>query len=66
MLKYFYSLAQIFVVSTKGRDPWVLEFMVSHVTDSNQWESWILLDFFFRGLSEPRNQQRLHNVDPYD
>ena len=28
---YFYSLAPIFVVSTKYIDPWVLEFMVSTI-----------------------------------
>jgi len=52
-------LAPIFVVSTKGSDPWVLEFMVSHITNNNQWESCISLGFYFHGLSEPRNQQKL-------
>jgi len=35
--KYFYSLASIFVVSTKYIDPWLLEFVVSNITDNNQW-----------------------------
>jgi hypothetical protein len=56
---YFYSLAPIFVVSTKYIDPWDLEFMVSTITGNNQWENCILLDFYFRGLSGPQNQRKL-------
>jgi hypothetical protein len=43
--KYFYSLAPIFVVSTKCIDPWVLEFMVLNITGNNPWE-WTI--FFSR------------------
>jgi len=45
--KYFYSLAHIFVVSTKCIDPWVLEFVVSNITGNNQWEYCISLDLIF-------------------
>jgi hypothetical protein len=61
--KCFYSLAPIFVVSTKCIDPWVLEFMVSNTTGNNQWENCISFDFNFRGLSGPRNPQKL---EPHD
>jgi len=61
--KYFYSLAPIFMVSTKCIDPWVLEFMVSNTTCTNQWESCISLDFYFRCLSEPRNPWKLESHD---
>ena len=54
LLKYFYLLAPIFVVSAKGIDPWVLEFMVSNTT-GNKWGNCISLDFNFRALSEPQN-----------
>ena len=61
--KCFYSLVPIFVVSTKCIDPWVLEFVVSNITGNNQWENCILFDFNFRGLSGPRNPQKL---EPHD
>jgi hypothetical protein len=57
--KYFYSLAPIFVVSTKCIDPWVLSFVVSNITDNNEWGNCIPLDFYFRGLNGPRNQQKI-------
>jgi len=60
---YFYSLAPTFVVSTKFIDPWVLEFVVSNITGNNQWENYISLDFYFRGLSGPRNQRKLETHD---
>ena len=44
-------------------DPWVLEFVVSNITDKNQWENCNSLDFNFRSLSEPRNQRKL---EPHD
>ena len=39
----------IYVVSTKCIDPWFFEFVVSNITDNNQWENYISLDFYFRG-----------------
>ena len=53
----------MFMVSTKINDPWVLEFMVLNITGNSQWENCISLDFYFHGLSEPRNPQKLepHN-----
>jgi len=57
--KYLYSLTQIFVVSTKHIDPWVLGFMVSNTTGNSQWENCILLDFNFCSLSKPRNPRKL-------
>jgi hypothetical protein len=59
MWKYFYSLAPIFVVSTKYIDPWVLEFVVSNITGNNQRENYISLNFNFCDLSEPRNPRKL-------
>jgi hypothetical protein len=52
-----------FVVSAKCIDPWILEFMVLNITGNNLWENCILLDFYFRGLNVPRNQQKMepHN-----
>jgi hypothetical protein len=35
----------IFVVSTKCIDPWVLEFVVSNITDNNQWENCISTEY---------------------
>ena len=40
--KYLYSLAQIFMVSTKWSDPLVLEFVVSNTASNSQWENGIL------------------------
>ena len=57
--KYFYSLASIFVVSTKCIDPWVLELLISNTRGNNKWEKCISLDFNFRGLSETRKSQKL-------
>jgi len=37
--------------------------VVLNSTDNNQWENCILLDFNFRGLSEPKNPRKL---DPHD
>jgi len=51
------------VVSTKCIDPWVLEFVASHITGNNQWEISISLDFVFGDLSWPRNQWKL---EPHD
>ena len=51
------------MISTKCIDPWVLEFMVSNMTGNNLWENCISLEFYFRGLSGPRNQQKL---EPHD
>ena len=55
------------MVSTKGIDPWVLEFMVSNITGNNQWENYVLCDFNFRGLqknvNEPRNPRKLEPQD---
>jgi hypothetical protein len=51
-------LAPIFVVSTKGIDPWVLEIVIANITGNNQWEKCISLDFYFRGLSGPRKQRK--------
>ena len=62
-VKVLFSLAPIIVVSTKCIDPWVLEFMVSNTTGNNQWDNCILLDFYFHGLSEPRNPRKL---EPHD
>jgi hypothetical protein len=53
LCKDFYSLAPIFMVSTKCSDPRVLEFVVSNITCNNQWENCISLDFYFLGLSGP-------------
>jgi len=61
--KYFYSLAPIFVVFTKCIDPWVLEFIVSNTTGNNKWGNCISLDFYFRGISGPRNQWKLEPQD---
>jgi hypothetical protein len=36
----------------------ILEFVVSNITGNTQWENCILLDFSFRGLSEPLNPRR--------
>ena len=57
------SLAPILVVSTKCSDPLVFEFMVSNTTGNNQWENCISMDFYFCGVSEPQNPQKLvsHN-----
>jgi hypothetical protein len=33
--------------------------MFSNITDKNRWENCISLDFDFRGLSGPQNQQKL-------
>jgi hypothetical protein len=52
-------LVPIFVVSTKCIDPWVLEFMISHITGNNQCGNYISLDFNLRGLSEPWNPRKL-------
>jgi cellulose synthase/poly-beta-1,6-N-acetylglucosamine synthase-like glycosyltransferase len=52
-----------FVVSTKYLDPWVLEFMVSKIIGNNQWKNCILLDSYFHGLSELRNQNPTMNND---
>ena len=49
----------MFMVSTKCIDPWFLEFVVSNITGNSQWENCITLDFYFRGLSEPRNQRKI-------
>ena len=57
----FYSLAPIFVVSTKCIDLWVLEFVVLNITDNNQWENSMSLDFNSRGLSVPRNPPKIRN-----
>ena len=46
-----------FVVSLKCMDPWILEFVVSNITGNSQSENCISLDFYFRGLSRPRNRQ---------
>jgi hypothetical protein len=43
----FYSLAQIFVDSTKCIDPWVIKFVVSNITGNNQWEDCIRWIFIF-------------------
>ena len=40
-------------------DPWILEFAVSNTTGKNQLGNCISLYFYFRGLSEPRNPQKL-------
>jgi hypothetical protein len=56
-------LAPIFVVSTNCIDPWVLEFVLSNITGNNQWENCISLDFYFHGLSGPRNQRKLEHHD---
>jgi FixJ family two-component response regulator len=53
------SLTPIFVFSTKGSDPRVLEFVVLNVTDNYQWKNCIFLDICFRGLSGPHNQRKL-------
>jgi hypothetical protein len=45
-------LTPIVAVAITCIDPWVLEFMVSHTTGSNQWENGISNDFNVRGLSE--------------
>ena len=45
--KYFYSLAPIFVVSTKCIDPWVLEFVVSNITGDHQMGKLYFVGFFF-------------------
>ena len=61
---YFYSLAPIFVLSTKCIDSWVLEYVVSNTTsNNNQWENCISLDFYFRGLNGPRNPRKLEPND---
>jgi hypothetical protein len=39
----------MFAVAITCIDPWVLEFMVSHTTGSNQWENDISYDFNVRG-----------------
>ena len=44
---YFYSLAPIFVVSTKCIDPWVLEIVVSNTTENNQWQTLYFVGFLF-------------------
>ena len=38
--------------------------MISNITGDNQWENCISLDFYFRGLSGQRNQQKntINNV----
>jgi hypothetical protein len=41
------------VVATKYFDTWVLELMVSNITDNSQLENCISLDFNIRGLREP-------------
>jgi hypothetical protein len=53
--KYLNSLVQMFLVSTKYFDSWVLEFVVSDIAGNNQRENCISLDLNFRCLSEPRN-----------
>ena len=55
MWNYFYSLTPIVAVAITCIDPWVIEFMVSHTTGSNQWENGISNDFNVRGLSEKWN-----------
>ena len=62
LCKYFYSLAPIFVVSTKCIDPWDLEFVVLNTTGNNQWENCILLNFYFRGLGRPKKYQIWHKI----
>jgi hypothetical protein len=32
--------------------------VISNITGKNQWENCISLDFYFRGLSGPQNQQK--------
>ena len=61
--KYIDPWVLEFVVSTNCSDPWVLEFMVSNTTGNNQWENCISLDFYFCGLSGPRNPRKL---EPHD
>jgi hypothetical protein len=51
------------VISTKYIDPEVLEFMISNTTGNNQWDKKKMLNFNFRGLSEPRNPRKL---EPHD
>jgi len=41
----------------------VFEFVVSNITGNNQWENCILVDFYFRGLSEPQIQLKLESHD---
>ena len=62
-LKYCYLLTPIVVVSTKCIDPWVLKFVVLNTTDNSPWENCISLDFYFRGLSGPRDQRK---SEPHD
>jgi hypothetical protein len=52
-----------FVISTKCVDPWDFEFVVSNITDNNQWENCTSFDFYFRGLSGQRNQWKLEPQD---
>jgi hypothetical protein len=47
--KYFYSLAPIFLVSTKCIDPWVLELVVSNITGKSMGKLyfvWFLFSWF--------------------
>ena len=62
--KYIDPLVLEFVVSTKYIDPLVLEFVVSNITDNSQWGNCISLDFYFRGLTEPRKPRKLE-LDDY-
>ena len=48
LCNYFYSLASIFVISTKRSDPWVLEFVVSGTIGNNQWENYVVGFYFLR------------------
>ena len=55
-----------FVVSAQCIDPWILEFVVLNITGNSLWENCILLDFYFRGLNVPRNQQKWNPTIIYD
>ena len=59
--KYFYSLAFIWLVSTKCVDPWVPILVVSSTTGNRQWKHCISVDF--RGLSETRKLEPTFNND---
>ena len=45
--KYLYSLAQIFMVSTKYIDPWILELIVSNITGKKRWGKLYFVVFLF-------------------
>jgi hypothetical protein len=42
---------------------WSMGSWIHDITDNNEWESCISLDFYFHGLSEPQNQRKL---EPHD